>query len=215
MKNNYFNCFLFTNNRGCDLIKKKTGIIKPEGEIVKERLFITPEYTTAKEIKKIRKELHLTQKEFAEFINCSKPTVERWERSEDVIRGPIVPFLKMLQKYPEYEQEVKVPEKVWSLRIWYMYEQNVCTLIDVNELERKVKIRNYTDKVMFRAFGTVEDPDYNDYQEFLKSRCFPDSRDKINLILKDLRLPFYDPIMIIEKTEGRMAEDDFWIRIER
>ena len=39
----------------CDLIKKKTGIIKPEGEIVKERLFITPEYTTAKEIKKIRK----------------------------------------------------------------------------------------------------------------------------------------------------------------
>ena len=53
---------------------------------MKERLFITPEYTTAKEIKKIRKELHLTQKEFAEFINCSKPTVERWERSEDVIR---------------------------------------------------------------------------------------------------------------------------------
>ncbi|WP_371287363.1 hypothetical protein [Dorea sp.] len=46
---------MFTNNRGCDLIKKKTGIIKPEGEIVKERLFITPEYTTAKEIKKIRK----------------------------------------------------------------------------------------------------------------------------------------------------------------
>ena len=43
MKNNYFDCFLFTNNRGCDLIKKKTGIIKPEGEIVKERLFITPE----------------------------------------------------------------------------------------------------------------------------------------------------------------------------
>ena len=55
MKNNYFNCFLFTNNRGCDLIKKKMGIIKQEGEIVKERLFITPEYTTAKEIKKIRK----------------------------------------------------------------------------------------------------------------------------------------------------------------
>ena len=68
MKNNYFNCFLFTNNRGCDLIKKKTGIIKPEGEIVKERLFITPEYTTAKEIKKIRKELHLTRKRVETII---------------------------------------------------------------------------------------------------------------------------------------------------
>lgn len=54
-----------------------------------------------------------------------------------------------------------------------MYEQDVCTLIDVNEQERKVKIRNYTDRVMFRAFGTVENPDYKDYQEFLESRCFP------------------------------------------
>ena len=31
---------------------------------MKKRLFITPDYTTAEEIKKVRKELHLTQKEF-------------------------------------------------------------------------------------------------------------------------------------------------------
>lgn len=69
---------------------------------------------------------------------------------------------------------------------------------------------------MFRAFGVVETPDYDQYLEFLESRCFPSSRDKMKLILKDLDLPFYDPMMmIIEKTEGRMAEDDFWIRIER
>ena len=132
---------------------------------MKKRLFITPDYTTAEEIKKVRKELHLTQKEFAEFINCSKPTVERWERSTDVICGPIVLLLKMLQKYPDYEQEVKIPEKEWPLRIWYMHGQDVCTLIDVNEQERKIKIRNYTDKIMFRAFGVVENPDYNQYQE--------------------------------------------------
>ena len=68
---------------------------------------------------------------------------------------------------------------------------------------------------MFRAFGVVETPNYNQYQEFLKSRCFPESRDKMKLILKDLGLPFYDPSMSIEKPEGRMAEDDFGIRIER
>lgn len=50
---------------------------------------------------------------------------------------------------------------------------------------------------------------------FLESRCFPKSRDKMKLILKDLDLPFYDPLMIIQKTEGRMAEDHFWIQIER
>ena len=146
---------------------------------MKERLFITPEYTTAEEIRKIRKELHLTQKEFAEFVNCSKPTVERWERSKEVIRGPIVTLLKMLKKYPEYEQEIKVPEKVWPLRIWYMYGLDVCTLINVNEQERKVKIKNYTDKIMFRAFGVVETPDYDQYLEFMESRCFPKSREEI------------------------------------
>ena len=85
----------------------------------------------------------------------------------------------------------------------------------MNEPERKVKVKNYTDKIMFRAFGVVETPDYDQYLEFLESRCFPSSRDKMKLILKDLDLPFYDPMMIIEITEGRMAEDDFWIRIER
>ena len=85
----------------------------------------------------------------------------------------------------------------------------------MNEPERKVKVKNYTDKIMFRAFGVVETPDYDQYLEFLESRCFQSSRDKMKLILKDLDLPFYDPMMIIEKTEGRMAEDDFWIRIER
>ena len=77
-----------------------------------------------------------------------------------------------------------------------------------------MKIRNYTDNLMFRAFGRIEEPTYQDYEEFLKSRCFPESRDKLKLVLKDLNLPFYDPFMIIQKTEGRMAEDDFWIKIE-
>ena len=42
-----------------------------------------------------------------------------------------------------------------------------------------------------------------------------DSIIKIKLVLEDLNLPFYDPFMIIEKTEGRMAEDDFWISATR
>ena len=117
---------------------------------MKEKLFITPEYTTAKEIKELRKELHLTQKEFAELINCSKPTVERWERSEEVIRGPIVLLLKMLQKYPEYEQEVKVPEKIWPLRIWYMYGKNVCTLSLIH-----ISFKYRQSKIAFHSFSTA------------------------------------------------------------
>ena len=88
-------------------------------------------------------------------------------------------------------------------------------MIEVDEPSRQVHIKNYTDKLMFRAFGVNENPDYRDYTEFLESRCFPRTRDKLKLVLKDLALPFYDPFLIIEKTEGKMAEDHFWIKIER
>ena len=182
---------------------------------MEKRIFITPEYTNAEEIKNARKNLGLTQKEFAELIGVSKSTVERWESGNEDVRGPIVLLLQFLNREPDYVQKIKVPEKVYPLRMWYMHRQTVCTLIDVDELNQKFWIKNYTDHLMFRAFGKVDEPDYQMYTEFLESRCFPRSRDKMKLILKDLELPFYDPFMIIEKTEGRMAEDEFWIRIER
>lgn len=177
--------------------------------------YLIPEYVTAKEIKEVRKKQNMTQKEFAEFIHCSKATVERWERSKEPLRGMITIVVHMLREYPDYTKRMEVPEKKTPIRLWYMHNQTVCTIIDVNEMKREISIKNYTDNIMFRAFGVVEEPDFDMYTEFLKSRCFPESRDKMKLILRDLNLPFYDPFMIIEKTEGRMAEDDFWIRIER
>lgn len=101
------------------------------------------------------------------------------------------------------------------VRMWYMYKNKVCTLIDVDEVKQIVQIKNYADNIMFRAFGSNQEPDIEDYREFLESRCFPRTRDKMKLVLKDLGIPFYDPYLIIQKTEGRMAEDDFWIRIEK
>ena len=177
--------------------------------------FLVPGFTTAEEIKRIRKLLGCTQKEFSMLINTSKSTVERWESGKEKISGPLVLLLQMLEKYPEYVESIRVMEKNTPLRLWYMYKDTVCTIIDVNEIKREIQIRNYTDNIMFRAFGSIEKPDFKMYEEFLESRCFPASRDKMKLILRDLDLPFYDPFMIIEKTEGRMAEDDFWIRIER
>ena len=90
----------------------------------------------------------------------------------------------------------------------------LCTLIDVDEINRIIKIKNFTKDIYKRAFGTNNSPNYDDYIEFLKSRCFPEERDKLKLMLRELDLPFYDPFMIIEKTQGRMTEDNFWIKIE-
>lgn len=182
---------------------------------MKTKKFAVPEFMTAHEVKQIRKMLGLTQKEFSMLLGCSKPTIERWETSDKQITGPVVLLLQILMEHPEYAEQRKIPSKKMPLRLWYMHGQTVCTLIDVDEIKHQVRIKNYTDNVLFRAFGNTEKPSFEQYQEFLESRCFPRSRDKMKLVLKELDLPFYDPFMIIEKTEGRMAEDDFWIRIER
>ncbi len=180
-----------------------------------KKKYATADCLAASDLKSLRKDLGVTQRELADLIQCSKSTVERWEMCSTPITGPVVLLAQMLQKHPEYLEEIQIPEKKLPLRLWYMFRDRPCTLIDVNEIERKVQIWNYTDQLMFRAFGSVENPDYAMYEEFLESRCFPAGRDKMKLVLKDLELPFYDPLLIIEKTEGRMAEDEFWIRMEQ
>ena len=167
------------------------------------------------DLKRLRKLLKMTQKEFAELVGCSKPTIERWETSKDKITGPIVLLTQMLEDNPKYVDKISIPDRKSPLRLWYMHEKKVCTLIDVDEIKKEVKIKNYVDGVMFRAFGKNDNPSFDDYEKFLESRCFPKERDKLKLVLRDLDIPFYDPLMIIEKTSGRMAEDNFWLRIER
>lgn len=177
--------------------------------------FVTPENMNGEAVKRIRKQLGLTQKEFAGLVNTSVPTIERWETSEKEINGPIVLLLTLLMENTGLIEKLSIPEKKYQLRMWYMYEQNFCTLIEVDERNRQVFVKNYTDRILFRAFGRVENPTYEQYEEWLESRCFPKERDKMKLMLKELNLPFYDPMLIVEKTEGRMAEDRFWIKIER
>ena len=95
-----------------------------------------------------------------------------------------------------------------------MYHDRLCTVIDVEERQKRIKIKNFVQDPVFCAFGRNENPDYKDYEEFLESRCFPRTRDKMKIMLEELNLPFYAPFLIVQKTEGRMAEDDFWIQIE-
>lgn len=175
--------------------------------------YIITDGITAEQIKEKRNSLNLTQKEFAEIVGVSKPTIERWETSDRSITGPIVQLLQFLNR--EYIESITIPEKDFPIRMWYMHKDKVCTLIDVHEGKQIVRIKNYTKNRQFMAFGANKNPSFEDYEDFLRSRCFPESRDKMKLILKDLNLPFYDPFLIIEKTQGRMAEDDFWIKVER
>ena len=167
------------------------------------------------DVREIRRKLNLTQKEFSSLVNSSIKTIENWEMSDVKIKGPIVTLIKMLNIYPEFASDFKIQKIKYPLRLWYMFKEEVCTLIDVDEKNRKVEIYNYTKDLIFRAFGKNEDPSYDEHQGFIESRCFPKNRDNLKVYLRELDIPFYEPLMIIERTLGKMADDDFWIRIER
>ena len=169
----------------------------------------------SEEVRKFRKRMNLTQKEFSKLLGVSKSTVERMESGDNEIEGPIAVLIDLLAGNMDIIEKRIIPEKELPVRMWYMYKDKKCTLIDVDEIARVVRIKNYERNIMFLAFGANNSPSYEDYEEFLRSRCFPETRDKIKIQLEALNIPFYDPMMIIEKTEGRMAEDDFWIYIER
>lgn len=169
----------------------------------------------SEDIKQIRNKLKLSQLEFGNLCSVSKRTVEKWEISETRIKGPIVSLIRMLEMSPDFAKKMLIPSQVHPLRLIYMFKQNICTIIDVDELRREVKIKNYIDNPIYRAFGVNEEPDFEAFEKFLESRCFPRERDMMKLELRELDLPFYDPLMIVGKTKGRMAEDQFWLKIER
>ena len=169
---------------------------------------------SGKEIKRIRNKCNLTQIRLASFLNVTKKTIERWESSKTEVTGPAVVLLKMLDDQPELVEYYEIPPRKTPLRIKYMCNDNICTIIDVDEKEKEIKIRNYTKRYLYCAFGKKENPTYEDYLNFLESRCFPRTRDKMKIILNQLEIPYYDPMLIIEKTKGKMAEDDFWLEIE-
>lgn len=103
----------------------------------------------------------------------------------------------------------------YVMRLDYMHEEECCTVILVDFKEKRLLIENQTEDVLHRAFGIKAKPSWEDFEEFLESRCFPGTRDHLRMILDELELDFYDPLAIVEKTKGRMAEDLQWIQISR
>lgn len=95
-----------------------------------------------------------------------------------------------------------------------MYQNKPCTAIDVNFLQNKIRIQNYTKDILHRAFGVKESPTWEDFYVFLQDRCFPKTRGNVKTVLVGLGLQDYDPLQIVEKTNGRTAEDDLWLKFQ-
>lgn len=104
------------------------------------------------------------------------------------------------------------PQEGCTMRIFYMYKQKPCTLIDVDFRNERIFVTNLTEDPYLRAFGKTEHPTWEDFEYFLEDRSFPRDRGNAKDLLKSLGLTDYDPLQIIEKTQGRMAEDEMWMK---
>ncbi len=101
-----------------------------------------------------------------------------------------------------------------DLLILHFYDgEMLCTKICANRITRCLAIENLVSDPLSTAFGVNLTPAWDDLSVLLESRCIPRQRDGLQYYLAELGLDRYDPLAIIRKTEGRMAEDACWIKI--
>ena len=94
-------------------------------------------------------------------------------------------------------------------RIIYVYLdwEEPATLIDAYGFTRRVRIMNFTDDMLSRAFGINETPDWEELEWFLEERCMPRTRYGIREEMRYMGLDVYDPFQIVMKTKGRVYGD--------
>ena len=90
----------------------------------------------------------------------------------------------------------------------------LCTRIAADFTDKTIAAENTDCPLIKTAFGKKVFPDWDDFNEFLQSRCVPRGRAGLREYLETLGLDEYDPLEIIKITHGRMAEDNQWINIE-
>ena len=97
------------------------------------------------------------------------------------------------------------------LRLCYYDGDTLCTKICADKVTRCLAAENLVDDPLSTAFGVNTAPTWEDLEAFLEERCIPRQRDGLQYYLQELGLEHYDPLAIVRKTQGRMAEDHGWL----
>lgn len=102
-----------------------------------------------------------------------------------------------------------------EIRVLHFYDSDtLCSTIYADFTGQAVVVENQAVPPVKTAFGNNPFPDWNDFRHFLEGRCIPRQRAGLREYLEALGLDEYDPLTILEKTGGRMAEDQQWLTIE-
>jgi len=114
---------------------------------------------------------------------------------------------------PEFMEQQRA--RSHEVCILCLYDKDVlCSTIYVDLTGQTLVVENQDVSPVKTAFGNNRLPTWEDFRQFLAERCIPRQRAGLREYLEALGLEEYDPLSIIEKTGGRMAEDEQWLTIE-
>lgn len=157
-------------------------------------------------IAELAKEYHVSRQTLSKYLNAEQAVDYDHEAVRQAYRT--VAQWRRLNRCFEGENVTD-----YTIRMDFMDGEKCCTCMLINLKSRRILVKNTTDVLLHRAFGIKQSPTFEDFEAFLEERCFPRTRAHLRLVLQDVGVDSYDPLAIVEKTRGRMAEDDQWLRI--
>lgn len=133
------------------------------------------------------------------------------KQAEIMFDGKSITIIPNLSARDFYEQKLTTGNDV---KIFEYYDKDeLCTRIYADFSDKVVKAENFTNHIIKTAFGNNSFISWGDFEAFLEERCISKDRDGLMEYLDGIGLCEYDPIEIIKKTSGRMAEDGQWIKV--
>jgi len=106
-------------------------------------------------------------------------------------------------------------ERGHDVQLFRFFDCNeLCTTIYADFTDEKLSAENHVSDPVKTAFGNNALPSWEDFLAFLEERCIPRQRAGLREYLEAIDISEYDPIEIIRKTAGRMAEDNQWLEME-
>ena len=122
----------------------------------------------------------------------------------------------VLNRYMEGEEFAgRKMEQGHDVRLFRFFDGvKLCTTIYADFTDETLIVENHVDSPVKTAFGNNAMPTWEELQAFLEDRCIPSARAGLREYLAAIGVDEYDPIEIIRVTDGRMAEDDQWLKME-
>ena len=101
------------------------------------------------------------------------------------------------------------------MKLKYMKDNDdLLTEIDVDFAAESIKIKNYTDNLIDRAFGINEHPTFKDFEDFLEYRSTPLTRTNFREEMDFWGINDPTPWGIARFFNGRVAGDPYYIVYE-